>query len=55
MKKYQQKKPRSDKPKQTTRVMRAAKRKLEDVTVEKVSKIRKVRQKLQERIEHDWL
>jgi hypothetical protein len=50
MKKY-----RADKPKQATRAMRAAKRKLEEQVVEKTPKIRKMRQKLKGRIEHSWI
>lgn len=49
MKKY-----RSDKPKQATRALRAAKRKLEEQVVEKTPKMRKTSQKLKGRIEHSW-
>jgi len=47
MKKY-----RADKPKTSTRALRAAKKKLEKPTVEKVPKMRKMRQKLKGRIEY---
>jgi hypothetical protein len=50
MKKY-----RADKPKTSTRALRAAKKRLEQPTVKKVPKMRKMRQKLKGRIEYDWL
>lgn len=50
MKKY-----RPDKPKMAARKLRAAKRKLEEQTVEKVPKVRRMSSKLKGRIEHTWL
>ena len=50
MKKY-----RPDKPKMAARKLRAAKRKLEEKTVEKVPKVRRMSSKLKGRIEHNFL
>lgn len=46
--------PKKGKQKQTTRVMRAAKRRLEEVTVAKEKKMRKMSDKLKGRIEHNF-